>query len=81
MEKPVVASRRPYVLTLQPGKYFWCACGRSKGQPYCDGSHAGTGITPLEVTIDQPKQVAFCGCKATKAPPFCDGSHRNLPPA
>jgi CDGSH-type Zn-finger protein len=65
----------PYVVQETAGEKWWCACGRSAKQPYCDGSHAGTGISPLPVAIDKPKAVAWCGCKHTKKPPYCDGSH------
>lgn len=78
MEKPVVAQKGPYILETTTGKYAWCACGRSKGQPFCDGSHAGTGIVPNIVEIPETKTVAWCGCKQTNNPPFCDGSHDKL---
>jgi CDGSH-type Zn-finger protein len=77
---PVCAGRAPVVLTLEAGTYWWCACGRSKMQPFCDGSHEGTGIEPREVTISAPTKVALCTCKLTARPPFCDGSHKRLPP-
>lgn len=78
MEKPVVAAKQPAVLELEPGTYYWCACGRSKSQPFCDGSHKGTGLTPMEFTTTEKKTVALCQCKQTKNPPFCDGSHKGL---
>lgn len=60
------------------GTYFWCACGKSANQPYCDGSHKGTSFTPIRVTIEKDKKVAWCTCKYTSNEPFCDGSHKNL---
>ena len=80
-DKPVIAGRAPIVVTLQPGSYRWCACGSSKNQPYCDGSHRGSPFRPVLIQIDVEKQVAFCNCKHTKTPGLCDGSHRTLPPA
>jgi CDGSH-type Zn-finger protein len=80
MADPIVGGCAPVVGILEAGTYYWCACGRSKTQPYCDGSHAGTGIEPIEVVIDAPKKVALCTCKMTKRPPLCDGSHKSLPP-
>ena len=78
-DEPQIAQRSPYVMEMEPGTYHWCACGRSKGQPFCDGSHAGTQFSPKEVEIKEKKRVAFCGCKHTKNPPFCDGTHSKLP--
>lgn len=76
--EPVVAKRGPYIQSVSPGTYWWCACGRSKNQPFCDGSHEGTGLAPYEVEVTNSSRVAFCGCKHTKNPPFCDGSHSKL---
>ena len=78
MDQPEIAQKSPYVLDLAPGTYFWCACGRSKNQPFCDGSHKSTTFTPVKFEITQPTQVALCGCKRTKTQPFCDGSHKQL---
>lgn len=77
--EPVVSQKGPIIETVYPGKYSWCACGRSKTQPYCDGSHAGTGIQPLEVDIPETRQVAWCACKHSQNKPFCDGTHSKLP--
>jgi CDGSH-type Zn-finger protein len=63
---------------MEAGKYFWCACGRSAKQPFCDGSHKGTGIQPLRVEITEAKEVHWCMCKQSKNKPFCDGSHNDL---
>jgi CDGSH iron-sulfur domain-containing protein 3 len=70
--------KTPYVLKAEKGKYFWCACGKTANGPFCDGSHAGTGIKPLAVEITEERTVAWCGCRKTKNPPFCDGSHATL---
>lgn len=78
MSEVKIAQKGPYVQEVKPGKYFWCACGRSSSQPFCDGSHRGTGITPVRKEITETKKVAWCGCKHTNTPPFCDGTHRKL---
>ncbi len=78
MTEPVVAQKGPYALTLQPGTYWWCACGRSKHQPFCDGSHKVTDITPVKFELKEAKQVYFCGCKHSKTKPLCDGTHKTL---
>ena len=79
-QEPVIAKYKPYFAELEEGKrYFWCACGRSKNQPYCDGSHKGTGMVPLPYQAQADgEEVLFCGCKRTSGAPFCDGSHNNL---
>jgi CDGSH-type Zn-finger protein len=67
---------RPYRARVTAGEeVWWCACGRSQDQPFCDGSHKGTKHRPQQYVPPQNLTVAFCGCKATKQPPFCDGSH------
>lgn len=78
MEKPEIPQKSPIVADVDAGTYFWCACGKSANQPYCDGSHNGTSFTPIRVTIEKDKKVAWCTCKHTDNQPFCDGSHKNL---
>ena len=79
MTDPVPAQKAPYEVTVEAGRtYFWCACGLSKKQPFCDGSHAGTDITPVKFKAEKEDNVFFCGCKATEGKPFCDGTHNDL---
>ncbi len=78
MNQPQIAAKRPAVLELEPGTYAWCACGMSKNQPYCDGSHQGSGMAPQTFTLTEKKTVALCQCKHTKNKPFCDGTHGSL---
>ncbi|NWG39155.1 MAG: CDGSH iron-sulfur domain-containing protein [Hydrogenophilaceae bacterium] len=78
MDDPVIAQKAPYEMELEPGIYYWCACGRSQNQPFCDGSHEGTGFEPREFVINEKQTVYLCGCKWTSDPPFCDGAHESL---
>ena len=78
MSQPEIPSKTPAVLELEPGTYWWCACGRSKNQPWRDGSHAGTTFEPKEYTVSEKKRFALCCCKTTGTSPLCDGSHRDL---
>ncbi len=79
MSDSVVAQKSPYETDVEEGKsYWWCACGRSKTQPFCDGSHKGTGLSPVEYTAKRSKAVYFCGCKQTDGPPLCDGKHNSI---
>jgi len=79
MSEPTIASKQPAVLELEPGTYYWCSCGKSANQPFCDGSHAGTGFVPKAVEITEKQTVALCQCKHSKNGAFCDGSHQQLP--
>ena len=80
MAEPKVTQKAPYVLELSPREYWWCACGLSEKQPFCDGTHdfENTGIKPVQLIIEKRQEVALCGCRQTKTPPFCDGSHKEL---
>jgi CDGSH-type Zn-finger protein len=78
MSEPVIAQRGPYVVELEPGSYWWCRCGRSKNQPFCDGSHKATEFTPVKVEISEAGKYALCGCKRSGNKPFCDGTHNTL---
>ncbi len=75
-DEPIVAQTGPYQVELTEGRaYLWCSCGRSGRQPFCDGSHKGTGIEPVRFVAETTGVVNLCGCKSTDDPPFCDGSH------
>lgn len=79
MSEPRCADKRPAVLELDPERsYWWCACGRSANQPFCDGSHAGTEFEPIEVKVETKRNYALCQCKKSGNSPFCDGSHSAL---
>ena len=76
MDKPKRASDTPYPVEVEAGKaYFWCACGLSASQPFCDGSHKDSGFSPVRYDAEEPGKVFFCGCKGTGKAPLCDGSH------
>ena len=80
MKKPTVADTNPICVKLEKGKsYYFCTCGKSAGQPFCDGSHQGTGFEPQAFIADEDGEAYLCQCKYTKNPPYCDGSHANLP--
>jgi CDGSH iron-sulfur domain-containing protein 3 len=76
---PVVAQKGSYKIEVEAGKaYWWCACGKSSSQPFCDGSHKGTGFSPTKFDAEESGIVSFCGCKGSGKAPRCDGSHKNL---
>lgn len=78
MAQPEIAQKGPYALELEPGTYWWCACGKSKNQPFCDGSHKGGDFSPVKFEIIEKKKVWLCGCKHSKDMPYCDGAHKKL---
>jgi len=79
MTDPVIAQKAPFPVAVEAGKsYFWCACGRSANQPFCDGSHRDTGIAPVKWTAEKDGKAFFCGCKASAKAPLCDGTHGRL---
>jgi len=78
MSEPVCAQKAPYEIELDAGDYWWCSCGKSKTQPFCDGSHKDTDFEPLKFTVAEKSTVWLCGCKRSKNPPYCDGAHKDL---
>jgi CDGSH-type Zn-finger protein len=79
MAEAIVAQKAPYPVAVEAGKsYYWCSCGKSASQPFCDGSHKGSEFSPLLYKADASKTLYFCGCKATANAPFCDGRHAKL---
>jgi CDGSH-type Zn-finger protein len=79
MSDPVIAQKSPFATDVEAGKtYFWCACGKSSKQPFCDGSHKDTDFTPVKYTPEKDGNVFFCGCKASANAPLCDSSHAKL---
>jgi CDGSH-type Zn-finger protein len=80
MDERVIGGRAPIGVKVTAGEtYWWCVCGRSQSQPFCDGSHSVTSLQPLEWVAPQTRAVFFCTCKQTKTAPLCDGSHNQLP--
>jgi len=79
MGNPIAADNKPIAVHLEEGReYHWCTCGRSKQQPFCDGSHRGTGLEPARFTAEETGETKLCQCKGTRNRPFCDGSHVNV---
>jgi CDGSH iron-sulfur domain-containing protein 3 len=79
MAEPIPAQKAPYGVNIEAGKdYWWCACGRSANQPFCDGSHKSVRLAPQKFSATETKQVWLCGCKSSANRPFCDGSHKSM---
>ena len=79
MAEPTVAGTAPIAIDVQAGKsYYWCSCGKSKRQPFCDGAHKGSEFVPTEYKATETTQVYFCACKRSGKGPLCDGSHKTL---
>lgn len=78
MTEPVIAKKSPYILQLEPGDYWWCACGKSANQPFCDGSHKGSEFSPVKFTVTSRAPIAPCGCKRSSDQPYCDGTHNAI---
>ena len=79
MSEPEIGGRAPIPVEVEAGKtYWWCACGRSQTQPFCDGSHKVTSFTPVEFKAEKSEKVFFCTCKRSGKKPLCDGSHKRL---
>lgn len=77
--EPRVPQKSPYAVEVEAGKsYFWCACGQSSKQPFCDGSHKGSGFSPVKWEASESRTVFFCGCKHSASQPLCDGTHKQL---
>jgi CDGSH-type Zn-finger protein len=79
LDQPFIAAKAPIGVDVEAGKtYFWCACGQSKAQPFCDGSHKGSVFSPVKWAAAESKKVWFCACKQTKGAPLCDGTHKTV---
>ena len=79
MADPVIAQKEPISVDVKAGKsYWWCSCGQSAKQPFCDGSHKDTDFVPMEYTAPKDRTVWFCACKKTSKSPMCDGTHNDL---
>jgi len=79
MSKPTIAQKSPIPVSVEAGKsYWWCSCGLSSKQPFCDGSHKGSDFSPMEYAATENRELYFCACKHTRTQPFCDGGHKTL---
>ena len=77
--QPTIAQKAPYPVEVEAGKtYYWCSCGKSQSQPFCDGSHKGSEFSPMAFTAEKSETKYFCGCKMSANKPFCDGAHAKL---
>ena len=78
-DQAIATQKEPYAVEIKEGEsYYWCACGRSNNQPFCDGSHQGTGIEPVAFQADKSETKYLCGCRKSNTKPFCDGTHNAL---
>ena len=76
---PEIPQRSPYAVEVEAGKtYWWCSCGKSQSQPFCDGSHKGSAMTPVKFEADASRTIYFCGCKHSNKAPLCDGAHNSI---
>lgn len=79
MANPIIAANSPARVALEKDRKYWfCMCGKSSTQPFCDGSHKGSEFTPLAFVCDESKDYFLCRCKASANKPFCDGSHKQF---
>jgi CDGSH-type Zn-finger protein len=78
VNKPTISGVLPTVMELDAGTHYWCSCGQSSNQPFCDGSHQGSAFQPVVFTLEKKKKVALCNCKFTASAPFCNGAHQAL---
>ena len=76
---PTIAQKAPYPIDVEAGKtYYWCTCGKSAKQPFCDGAHKGSEFAPKKFEVTKEDKYYLCGCKATANAPFCDGKHKSM---
>ena len=73
-----MSNKLPVAMELEPGTYYWCSCGKTAKEPFCDGSHKGTSSVPVEFVVNAKKKVALCTCQRTKKVPYCDGTHARV---